>query len=650
MKKFKRKRMITGVLLCLLFSYFLTFASRAEDDDDDQSSGKRFDVKGTSSFYENDRYVTVSLSAKNNGEDFGGYVKLKVTNGQYGVGSVQFERYVSVASGTTENIEFSFPVPEGADPRNYNAEVSIVSDKGTVANYTKLRHIFDADTSLKFGIISDAADKLDFIEDGLAGNYGTYTYYGNNNNQPEYKAVNLMTAELTDGSTLQKMGLLFIDDYDTTTLPAEAVTAIQDWVSAGGILVIGTGPYLSDCMEAFDDDFLDAKLGSQRTRQDYSYYGLYGTLDLADISYGSSYVSYAFGYDINSRQYNKGSVVLLPFTMTDPNLDHDIFSVQFLSDISSRMSTSGSVGSHFVLSDYELGRAFGVLQGKGSMNGGLLRCIIIVYVAAVGPVLYLVLKKLNKREKMWIVIPAMSLAFTILVFFASRGFNISSRQLYSVRVDPADGNGNSVDYLMGYSSGRQNWSVELNDDRFIAAGPVIFNGDYSSNEDHYDYAVVTDTKGSRLVFSPTQLFDEAYFKISRTTKEDRGELEFEAEAKSVGGFKGSLENDTDNDLALVLVVHDGYYEIVEDLKSGKSVALGKKTSKRYGDESDIAVIARDRYDRGDLREARMYVALFMAAHELNNQDSFAVGVYQGKDRVSRGTYPETVYQCLYSVN
>lgn len=45
--------------------------------------------------------------------------------------------------------------------------------------------------------------------------------------------------------------------------------------------------------------------------------------------------------------------------------------------------------------------------------------ILLVYAAVIGPVCYLVLKKADKREKGWIVIPAASVAFAVIIFVMS---------------------------------------------------------------------------------------------------------------------------------------------------------------------------------------------------------------------------------------
>ncbi len=56
--------------------------------------------------------------------------------------------------------------------------------------------------------------------------------------------------------------------------------------------------------------------------------------------------------------------------------------------------------------------------GMGTVK--LLLGLLAVYIFIVGPVLYLVLKKLDKREKGWIAIPALAAVFVAAVFAVSR--------------------------------------------------------------------------------------------------------------------------------------------------------------------------------------------------------------------------------------
>ena len=99
----------------------------------------------------------------------------------------------------------------------------------------------------------------------------------------------------------------------------------------------------------------------------------------------------------------------------------------------------------------------------------------------------------------------------------------------------------------------------------------------------------------------------------------------------------------------MLLVSYGYYDIIENVKSGENKTINSKSRQRYTDENTIESVARKFYDYGDYEEAKMYMALFFAAHELNNEGSFAVGVCKNNNRVLKGGVSEESFLCVYGV-
>lgn len=54
--------------------------------------------------------------------------------------------------------------------------------------------------------------------------------------------------------------MLLISNFDTGTLSGDQVKAVWEWVSKGGVLLLGTGERAEDVMRAFGDDLLLAPL------------------------------------------------------------------------------------------------------------------------------------------------------------------------------------------------------------------------------------------------------------------------------------------------------------------------------------------------------------------------------------------------------
>ncbi|MBR1470515.1 MAG: hypothetical protein IJ600_02590 [Lachnospiraceae bacterium] len=626
-------RAVCAFVLALgILAAFGTFRAWAAGDD--------FDITATANV-SGGNTANVVITITNNGKDFGGYVRLCVGQSYTTVQNhAAYESYISIAEGETETLTISFPVMENDSLEDVDIEIQMLNDRKKLLQISKQRHLFDVDNNLHYGTLCSDASALDFL--GKQSGYG-YGYYGSA--QQQWEGENLMPSELTDGMTLNSLSMLFIDDFDVSSLKEEERTAIENWVQNGGILVIGTGEFGDETFAAFDPALINASLASLSPYEDYSYYANYGYITFSDIGYGSDYNA-SMAREAMMRQAGRGGVVVLQFSMTDDELDQEYFRDDIFSE-PLMMLRSGNTRAYKLSSDYELERTFGVMQGQAGLNGALLSAIIVAYVILVGPVLYLVLKKYDKREKIWYAVPMMSLVFVMIVFVASRGFSVRNRMFESIRVAKADGSGNEADYIFGFSSGQKPWTINLGDD-VQAAGPINLSSNGYLNAEVPHCLVSRSPKGLQVQYSPYGVFENVYLKTLQPNAEKYGDLDFDVELKR-SGISGKISNDTDRDFAYVLVVCNGYYQIIPDLESGESYTLSGQTRTQYNNESDISNLARRLYDQKDYKGAKLHAALFMAAHELQNEAVFVVGVSTAADKVLSGVgNSEEAFLCLYN--
>ena len=603
-----------------------------------------YDVTATGKLTDGGKTANVVVSLTNHGDDFGGYLRLCVTEKyNHNENLNAYECYIAVAEEETENVTISFPVIEGMDLENANFELQILNEKKTALQYEKLYHLFDADASSHIGILCDDPSALDYLVNYNSSGYGYYSY---NNNDPKWESQALMPSELTDEITLNTISMIVIDDYDVSSLKKEEITAIEEWVKEGGILVIGTGENGDETFDAFDPQMMEASLASRQPYDDYSYYANSGYIMFSDINYGSSYVQ-NMARDARMKTAGRGGIVLAQFALTDPDLDRTYFAGDLFSTTSSFFSTA--YVKNYVLSEYELERIFGVMQGQAKLNAGLLTAIVVIYVILVGPILYLVLKKFDKREKIWYAVPLMSFVFVLLVFVASRGFSVRNRMFETIRVARADGSGQEADYIFGFSASQKPWTITL-DDEMTTAGPIILEDNYLDNgsDDQYHCLTSRSPKGVQIQYRPTQVFESAYLKSRRANPDEYGTLEYELELKR-SGITGTIENDTDYDFDYVLAVCDGYYQLIPDLESGDEYTLSGYGRTSYSNAGDLAAYARNLYDQEDFRSAKLIAALTMAAHELQGEGNFVVGITSSKEKILQGVgNSEESFLCVYT--
>ncbi|MBR6257574.1 MAG: hypothetical protein IKR23_09365 [Lachnospiraceae bacterium] len=639
----KLGRIILAAVVLPLLICALSFDAYAGGNDDAD-----FDVKSSSGTNVEGDVAYAYIQVTNNGDDFGGYVRLILGNGNH-YDAIVYETYAAIASGTTENITLGIPVPEGINLEDYEATVKILDKQGKELYSARQKKLFSINASQQLGILTNSSSGLDYIEKAFNGTLGGYYYYGNNNYNDQWDCLYMMPAELNDGYTLKQMSFLVIDDFDLSTLKAEQIEAIEEWTRLGGVLVIGTGSNLDQCFDVFDDDFITAELANKYTYSNFSYYSNTGYINVADLDLGKgNYNAICYG-ELYKKVIGRGAIVLSTFALSDPDVNASYFGEDLYTNLMSVKNSAGNgSGNSRTLSSYDLQRDYGVMQGRSSFSPTILRILILVYVVLVGPGVYLLLKKLDKREKIWLAIPALSLLFVLLVFLFSRGFDMRSKQFTTVRVANGDGKAEETDYIFGFSADRKDWNITLNDDAY-AAGPIFYENSYSYNaaEDHYLYRASNNTAGSQLFYSPKAGFDSAFFK-TKTDNSVSGVMSAQIELDN-SKIVGTLTNDTDYDFDYVLLVCYGYYDIIENVESGENLTINSKSRQRYSDEGTIEDLARKLYNYQDYEEAKLHMALYFAAHELSDQGSFAVGVCKNGNKVIKGGVSEESFLCVYGV-
>lgn len=70
-----------------------------------------------------------------------------------------------------------------------------------------------------------------------------------------------------DVRLLESLDVLVINNVDTQSFSAKQVTALQQWVSNGGLLVLGTGAQAEKSLKVFSGKLLNGTIGDARSIQ-----------------------------------------------------------------------------------------------------------------------------------------------------------------------------------------------------------------------------------------------------------------------------------------------------------------------------------------------------------------------------------------------
>lgn len=187
-------------------------------------------------------YVTLTNQQK---EAFAGSVAVKSMESDFEI--YQYEYHVELGPEETVQINLNIPLGLRADQlyvKLYDTEKNLLVQK-------RLKMNMRQDTpELLIGTLSDAQDQLEYLDDvGIL-----------------YSTLQTRRCTMVAGSIplqaagLDQLDVLLITNYDIRRLSSGQTATIKEWVSRGGILILGTGEGGQEAVEAFLENDLEEEL------------------------------------------------------------------------------------------------------------------------------------------------------------------------------------------------------------------------------------------------------------------------------------------------------------------------------------------------------------------------------------------------------
>lgn len=606
----------------------------------------------------------VRLTIENTGKDWEGTVRLTVI-GSYGSKTdCAYDTVISLPQGSTKQFVVRIPRDSfSSSGKSGDVNVSLINGNSNVAAHTTFKQLLNAEAdALTMGILSDDYSALTYLDMG-----GQKLYYYSD----EYpiKLMELNQDNLKDA--LETMTFLVIDRYNTGVLTDDEILVIEKWIVDGGVLIIGTGNYAEDTLRGFDYLGIECrevyekgvnvnKLNNESEYVDWEKLNMANLMDTTNQYYMHYYTSLAM-----TSSYSDGAVGVLPYSLSELGrlkasdfseyISQSDFVNCILEDVSSSAdSRYGSLYSGHDKYDnaYMFRRMLATLgNSSNNLNFGVLKFIVIVYVILVGPVLYLILRALKKRDLYWVVVPASALLGIFLVFFAGRGFEVVSTRVYSVTVCNLSDKSDCRTYLHCYDANHREWNLRLSED-YEYAGPQT---SYSIDEDESYYYHIRK-EGDRLYFGikPASGFEDAYFSAGRTADEQMAGS-IAGNSYDLSTIFESVTNDTNYDFAYFAVLAGDSAQVYKNLKSGETCELDDKyiifTSTQggyyyYGFMSD----AREAVKNEEMDFiAALGMGVTSAYSKMGGNGIAIIGVTDDWEKTVDDSCNEKAYGCLYMI-
>lgn len=563
--------------------------------------------------------VQVTITANNQlGNNINGRIEASTTN--FDQTSSTYVRQVQITPPTRK----TFWLYIMGQNLGYNLQVRLVREDGSVVTQSSTPLNSLPESHLLMGVVSDDPRALYYLNNTEMAqpdsNYSSFLYDSYNNVQPnslrgatpKVTVVNLNPADLPpDGAGLSALDVLVISDLNNQTNVFDQTplyNAVSSWLSQGKAFVVAgdsglrNSGLLRNLLPVQDNggpisisDLSDFQTRSNaRTPLDLSGSGV--KITAAKVKPVTSIAGAAvLSQDksglplIVTRPFGLGQVWFIAPELKPLETWKDMPTLWNWLFQNYALHLSYASAARHSTQSYE--HAQGLLPDP--QRGNLpqptnLIIFLALYVLIVGPINYLILYKLDRRELAWVTIPVLTLIFSVGAFVV--GSNNGQTDLAISRVTVLtvgqgnDGNfsGSVTELANVYSNGRNQFKLQVDADTLTT--PIFVNDTnryYGYNSNSYNAPPGTIVQGPAGGYPDINIGihgNRTYaFENDNAATELSGGLK--ANVKLNGSLlTGTVENRTNRDWDDVSVFVGHKVVKLGTIKAGQSVALGALTS------------------------------------------------------------------------
>ncbi len=422
----RTKRIVAAIIAILIvfvmvFGILTPFLYGAEAAPAEEQA--QIQIEGTVGF--GNRYKLMvptdfKIRLTNNGPNFKGKLQMKIDSADPTMPS-RFQVYstpVELPSGGSKAVDLTINV----NMLRPFQTVVLLDEKGREVASQKLTCVAVSPDSIFVGVLTDDPAGMHYMRQ-LELN----TYTGDMS--ARRLSANLIYLDETNlptkAETLNAFNMLIIDGFDTTKLLNSQKDALYDWLVSGGVLVLGAGAEAEKTLAGIDPRIVEVNLdgtvlcdaattnfnGADMLRQKED-----KAIPLTNLFVeGATELHTASGNVLSAYKQNvSGYVVVNAFSLgTEPFIGlegRDLFLTEYFRTFLD--FTRNSKNNYYA-------REFSYLSGNlPSLNDNILWvlfAIVGVYGVFVGPILYIILKKKDMREKGFVIIPVLAVAVTLVM-------------------------------------------------------------------------------------------------------------------------------------------------------------------------------------------------------------------------------------------
>lgn len=554
-----------------------------------------------------EKVTPMTATLTNNGEAFQGEFQVKVYT--YENTDSGFQKYalysqkLELPEGATKQVSMEL----GLNTVRRFMEVSLVDEGGNVVFQKHVPVDALSPETVAVGVLSEQPAQVQYLA-GMNLSEKTSVFFLDRDTFPKSQSV------------MENFAVLIIDDFDTATLGDAQKKALKNWMDNGGLLVLGTGVQAQKVLSGLD--FVDVSLNGTQSvsgisAPDGTALSLSAPLTVAGISAEKASVKWeANGTPLTSLMpYGGGYVLLNHFALGLAPFANMPQQTAVLKGLCSGLydAEGENAGAEITNQLRYAANSFPSVTGNSIV---VIFLAVGIYIVLAGPVMYLVLKKKDRRELGWITIPVLSVVFFGVVFLLA-GRSTYHNGMISTKaiVEMEEGSSVGEAQIAMAMKVPGNGDVTLESELPISVQPQLDNGWHDGNgkAEEIDYKVTTGD-GTNIVFYDNMAWETNFVGASAT-------LELGGSVTSNVAFDGekvvgTVTNGTSVNFMDAYLKLDYVYIPLGELPAGETMEVSydlstENINDRYGERMTNLITGDsttvwDQVQNGTITEERGY--------------------------------------------
>lgn len=387
----------------------------------------------------------------------------------------------------------------------------------------------------------------------------------------------------SDGMLLNGLDAIVINNFASDTLSEPQRKAITDWVNGGGTLILAGGagyaktaapfaditPVVADGTTTVHSLAELEKLGGKALNLDGAF-----TISTAKAVEGSKIGIEADGQPLfASKAYGQGSVQYAAYDLAmEPVSSWAGHPDAWASILRNNLPMVGAQNGMYYNSLMDsLNYVLEYFPSLKMPSFTLLLWMLIIYAVVVAPLLYYILKKADKREWAWFLIPIIAVIASGSVYVV--GSSDKTRELaHTINLIELNGQGDAVKSTASafFTPRSGNYALEFPENTYLKTGQSQTRfGGMGENKSF----VRVEQASTTLELRDMSQWSLAKVWVDRQGTEEMGRLGMDLKLDAKGELNGKVTNDTINDLTEVVLVVGGKAYKLGGIKKGDAAAV-----------------------------------------------------------------------------